>query len=403
MSPSLPAQPTGSVDVIRAGSAVQRSFTCGSSGAVSIRPMVPDPASLRDYLAQAEVERADLERALEAARSRRRMAESLARTEVHRTDRLGSELDDLTRHLDEERRATWHEAQAVLAEAEVEAAAILDAARATADEILSGDRPRPPRSPWSLAPPSVSPTRRRSCWSDERRGRGGRDRRSGRSGGGRPPRSARSCGIGGAGGRPGRGAPPLAARRPRAHRRSRRGPPLDARAAARGRGGPAGRGPRRRRGPCRRPRGRGEGRRRGARAPGLRRAGAAPHRTAAGPWPKRLPGRGLPPRLCTAHHGRAPDLWGRTDLRPLAARRRGGAAGAGAGARVGAGRPASRGRPRLRAPSLPLSVADERGFAAFWQEETEAPERGVARDLTATVFGALGVVALLALYLVLVG
>ena len=59
--------------------------------------------------------------------------------------------------------------------------------------------------------------------------------------------------------------------------------------------------------------------------------------------------------------------------------------------------------PAAEPPSRPLSVADERGFAAFWQEEAEAPERGVARDLTATVFGALGVVALLALYLVLVG
>ena len=112
--------------------------------------MAPDPASLRDYLAQAEVERADLERALEAARSRRRMAESLARTEVHRTDRLGSELDDLTRHLDEERRATWHEVQAVLAEAEVEAAAILDAARAAADEILTGGPAQ--AAPIALAP-----------------------------------------------------------------------------------------------------------------------------------------------------------------------------------------------------------------------------------------------------------
>lgn len=100
-------------------------------------PPAHDTSSLREFLDRADAERIRLEQALDTTRRRRRMVESLLRSELHRTGRLAMELDDLTRHLDEERRATWHDVQAVLAEAEVEAAAIVAAARATADDILS--------------------------------------------------------------------------------------------------------------------------------------------------------------------------------------------------------------------------------------------------------------------------
>jgi hypothetical protein len=99
---------------------------------------VYDRILLRQYLAQAEAERVRLEGALDAARHRRRTAELALRADLQTNDDLAADLDDLTRHLDEERQQTWHQVQAILAEAEVEAAAILASARDFAEEVLAG-------------------------------------------------------------------------------------------------------------------------------------------------------------------------------------------------------------------------------------------------------------------------
>lgn len=106
---------------------------------------VYERSSVHRYLEDAEVERLRLEAALAAARGRRNVAEAALRADARRADDLAEELADLTRALDEERQVTWHEVQLVLVEAEVEAAAILAAAHAAADDILAGriaGRPR---------------------------------------------------------------------------------------------------------------------------------------------------------------------------------------------------------------------------------------------------------------------
>ena len=97
-----------------------------------------DRALLCQYLEHADAERTRLETALAAARQRRRTAEAALRFDLQTRDELANDLDDLTRHLDEERQTTWHQVQAILAEGELEAVAIVAAARAFAAEILAG-------------------------------------------------------------------------------------------------------------------------------------------------------------------------------------------------------------------------------------------------------------------------